>query len=711
MTDQPGAANDFSGEANAVMQAGSIHGDVYLSNARRPFPPPRQLPLGPSAFVNRRVDIDRLDALLETRVQRERQPTAVVSTVTGAPGVGKTALALYWAHRVGNRFPDGALYVDMHGYGPGSVLVPEQVLDLFLRALNVSADDIPDALDERAALFRSILDGKRVLVLIDNASSSAQVRHLLPASPECCTVVTSRSSLPSLVAREGAVRVTLDILSAGESVQLLGELIGAPRVNAESANALRIAELCSYLPLALRIVAERVISRPRLSLAELVEELVGEQYRLDALALEEDELSDTRAVFSWSYHALTPELRKVFRLLGAHSGPDIAVEAAAALTGGDAVVVRRQLRTLADVHLLQEKATNRFHLHDLVRVYSVERSYAEDSQEDRIKAVRRLLTWYLLTADASRRVILPYSASFPLVPAGGIAVIGEFESGPAGMRWFDAERLNLQALLRQASELAQFDIVWKLAIAVSGYLELGAYWAEWEETVEMGLTAAQTLGDRFGEATCLSILGDAAWRGGRPDEAIERYERTAGIGHEIGVGWIEGFGLRGQGLINEERGHLDIASELFEAALQVFRSSGFRRGEGMSLLSLGKCARALGDLPTALSRGVAAVEIFEEIGDTWTVAWGGFDLGKSYVAAGHLAEALTVLRTAVEIFDDFGDRRCQAQSLALLGDVLRDSGDPGAAGDCWRRAADLLESLGDDQADALRTRLEGTGEG
>ncbi|MGH3381978.1 MAG: ATP-binding protein [Actinoallomurus sp.] len=703
-------ANDFSGEADSVMQAGSIHGDVYFSNARRPFPPPHQLPLGPNAFVNRRVDIDRLDAILETRARRERRLAAPVSTVTGAPGVGKTALALHWAHRVSSRFPDGALFVDLHGYGPGAMLAPEQALDLFLRALNVSADGIPDALDERAALFRSVLDGKRVLVLIDNASSSTQVRHLLPASPDCCTVVTSRSSLPSLVAREGAVRVTLDVLSAGESVQLLGELMGASRVNAEPANALRVVELCGYLPLALRIVAERAISRPRLSLAELIEELAGERYRLDALALEEDELSDTRAVFSWSYHALTSELRKVFRLLGTHSGPDIGVEAAAALTGSDAVVMRRQLRTLADAHLLQEEATNRFHLHDLVRIYSVERSFVEDGQEDRINAVRRLLTWYLLAADAGRRAILPYSASFPLVPAGGIAAIEGFESGPAAMRWFDAERLNLQALLRQASELAQLDIVWKLAIAVSGYLELGAYWTEWEETVEVGLAAAQTLGDRFGEAASLSILGDAAWRDGRPDEAIERYERTADIGHEIGVGWIEGFGLRGQGLINEERGHLDIASGLFEAALQVFRSSGLRRGEGMSLLSLGKCARTLGDLPTALSHGVTAVEIFEEIGDTWTVAWGGFDLGMSYVAAGRLTEALTVLRTAVEIFDDFGDRRCQAQSLALLGDVLRDSGEPGAAGDCWRRAADLLESLGDDQADELRARVEATGE-
>lgn len=707
MNDEPGVANDFSGDANIVMQAGAIHGDVYLPKVRYRFPPPHQLPMGPSAFVNRKNDLDRLDHLLDAHLGTEagHRTTAVVSAVAGAPGVGKTAFALHWAHRVGGRFPDGALYVDMQGYGPGPALAPAQALDLFLRALSVPAESIPETLDQRAALYRSVLDGKRVLVLIDNASSSTHVRHLLPASPKCCTVVTSRSSLSSLVAREGAVRVTLDVLSPGESVQLLGELMGSSRVTAESASALALAELCGHLPLALRIVAERAVNRPRLSLAELVNELVGEQHRLDAMASAEDELSDTRAVFSWSYHALSPELRTTFRLLGMHEGPDIGIEAAAALTGSDAATAKRHLRALTDAHLLQEKSANRFHLHDLVRVYSLERAVAEESQEARIKAARRLLTWNLLTADAGRRAILPYSASFPLVPAGGISVIEEFETGPAAMRWFDSERLNLNAALRQASELAQLDIVWKLAIAVSGYLELGSYWTEWEETVAVGLDAARTLGDRLGEAASLSILGDAAWRDGRLDDATERYEQTAEIAHEIAVAWLEGFGLRGQGLVHAEREHYDTASQLFESALRVFRAGEFRRGEGMSLLSLGKCARALGDPLTALSRGVAAVEIFEELGDTWTVAWGSIDLAASYIAAGHLREAEAALRTALAIFDDFGDRRRQAESLILLGEVLRDSGDLHAAGDCWRQAAELYEALADPRAAEAREQL------
>ena len=252
-------ANDFSGDADAVIQAGSIHGDVHLSRARRRFPSPHQLPLGPSAFVNRHGDLGRLDHLLEDDAGNEHRPTAIVSAVAGAPGVGKTALALHWAHRVRGRFPDGELYVDMQGYGPGRALVPEQALDLFLRALDVPADSIPEALGERAALYRSLLDGKRILVLIDNASSSTQVRHLLPASPECCAVVTSPELTTEPGGREGAIRVTLDVLSPGESVQLLGALMGAPRVNADAVSALRVAELCGHLPLALRIVAEHTI--------------------------------------------------------------------------------------------------------------------------------------------------------------------------------------------------------------------------------------------------------------------------------------------------------------------------------------------------------------------------------------------------------------------------------------------------------------------
>ncbi|MEU6034694.1 tetratricopeptide repeat protein [Actinomadura sp. NPDC047616] len=707
MTERPDEANEFSGEARNVVQARVVHGGISLSASRRSSPPPHQLPMSPTGFVNRDAGIRELDRLLAAADGRGERGPVVLSAVAGAPGVGKTALALHWAHRVRERFTDGDLYIDMQGYGPGPPVTPMRALDAFLRALGTEGDAIPEALEDRASLFRSLLDGKRVLVVIDNASSSTQVRPLLPASRDCFTVVTSRSALPGLVAREGAARVTLDVLSPGESVELLAELVGRSRIDAAPAKARRVAELCGYLPLALRVVGERAAARPRLSLPELVDELVGEKNRLDALASAEDELSDTRAVFSWSYHALTTELRQAFRRLGLHAGPEIDPGAAAALIGTDTTTAKRRLRALADVHLVQEPSTQRFRMHDLLRRYSFERTTAEDSQEERTQAVRRVLTWYLLTADVARRAMLPYSAAVPLVPARGVELPGEFDDRSQAMDWFDRERGNILAALRQASAYGQFDIAWKLAITVSGFLELRSHWSDWEDSVRAGLEAARTLGDSFGEAVCRLILADADWRAGRAEAAAENYEAAARTGRLLSVGWIEGFALRGLGLLRKEQEDFVTAQHLFEESLRVFRSNGPHRGEGMALLSLGECARALHDIPRAVALGQDALAIFQEIGDAWTVAWGRLSLAESLAESGQAAEAVSRLREAAEAFAEFGDRRSQARALASAGDTLhRSGGDLSEARAHWRAAAELYEALGDPQAEQVRERLE-----
>ncbi|MBC6465257.1 tetratricopeptide repeat protein [Actinomadura alba] len=546
-----------------------------------------------------------------------------------------------------------------------------------------------------------------MLVLIDNASSSAQVRQLLPASPQCCVVVTSRSALPGLVAREGAVRVTLDTLSPEESVRLLSEAVGSARIEAKSSSALRVAELCGHLPLALRVVAERAAGRPRLSMAELVEEIVGEQHRLDALASDEDELTDVRAVFSWSYQALDPALRQAFRRLGLHAGGEIGIEAAAALMGIGVAGAKRRLRALADAHLLQEITVNRFRLHDLLRSYSVERALADETQEERTQAVRRVLSWYLLTADAARRAYLPYSPAVPLVPAGQVEVTEAFADGPEAMRWFETERLNLLAALRQAIELGQYDIGWKLPMATTGFYELQSHVSDWENNHRIGLQSALALGDPLGEATNRVMLGDVAWRLGRWVEATDMYEHVARLAHDLSVGWLEGFALRGLGLVQEAQENFDAAAELFDSALSVFRSSDFRRGEGMSLLSLGKCARSVGDLSSAVAYGAEAVATFEDIQDTWTVAWGKVALAESLTDLGRRVEAVAHLRSAVEVFRRFGDQRSETLGLLPLGELLLESGDADGARDCWSKAADLQEALRDPTATETRARLAG----
>lgn len=659
----------------------------------------------PNRFVNRAADLRQLDRLLHEPDRRVgASPVAGLSAVAGAPGVGKTALALHWAHRVRDRFRDGDLYVDLQGYGPGAPITAAQALERFLRALGTSPDSIPDDLEDRAALFRSTLDEKHVLLVIDNASDSMQVRHLIPASAHCFTIVTSRSALPGLVTREGAARMTLDVLSPAESVDLLAEFITPEAMTSAPAAAFRLAEFCGYLPLTLRIVGERASSRPRTSLEELLAELVAEKHRLDALASAEDELSDTRAVFSWSYRALDAELRRAFRLISLHHGPDISIDAAAALIGADVATARRWLRSLTGVHLVQEPFNDRFRVHDLLQAYAGERASIEDSQHDRVQAIRRVLLWYLLIADQGRQAILPHSAAVPLPPSPGIELRISFDSGATAISWFEKERTNILSALHQATEFGQFDLAWKLAAIGSGFFELRSYWGDWETTMKTGLRAARALGDPLGEAVSLLLLADAHWQVGRLAEAAASYQQAARIAYDISAGWIEGFATRGLGLLLQESGQPDGAREMFSKALRIFERDGHQRGAGMSLLSLGKCAAA-NDLVQAVRFHTRALTIFQDIGDRWTIAWGKLALGRTLRQDRRPLEAVTHLHQAAEVFADFADHRCAADALVELGDAWHDSARPAEADRCWARAADILQSLDDPRHRDIRQRL------
>ncbi|MFC5183828.1 tetratricopeptide repeat protein [Actinomadura harenae] len=617
--------------------------------------------------------------------------------------MGKTALAIHWARRRRDRFPDGDLYVDMRGYGPGLPLTAADALGGFLRALGVPAEAIPEDVGQRAALYRSILDGRSLLVVIDNAASTAAVRPLLPASSGCFAMITSRSRLAGLVTREGATRVTLDILTPEGAVELLGQVIGPNRVEAEPEAALRMADLCGYLPLALRVVAEHAASRPALSLTGLVEELTDERHRLDALAEREDELSDVRTVFSWSYQALDSDLKQTFRLLGLHPGPEFGIGAAAALTATDERTTARRLRELTSAHLLQEPKDGRFRLHDLLRAYALECTKAEDPQHARTRAVRQLLSWYLHTTDRGRKAILPHSHEVSLVPAEKLS-LPRFPDATQAMGWFEQERQNLLAAIRQAFELGQYDIAWKLPVVADGFFELGSHWTEWKKVHQLGLEAAQALGDALGEASNLFCLGDAAWRGGRHEEAIENYNRTLDIARGLGDTWLEGFTLRGLGLIREEQGDFDAANALVLNALDVFRDAGWRRGEGMALLSLSRSALAAGDIEPAITLGEQATEIFEALPDEWSTAWTALSLGPALRQLGRAAEAEVRLSQAVETFARFTDRQSEAMAWEALAEVFEEMRNRTDARRSWTRAAQLYELLRNDKATELNER-------
>ena len=352
---------------------------------------PAQLPADAAAFSGRQAALAQLDSHLPDQGER-RSPAMVV--IAGTAGVGKTALAVHWAHRVRDLFPDGQLYVDLRGWAAGAPLLPIDALAGFLSALGVPAAEVPDEVQQAAALYRSLLAGKRMLVVLDNARSPGQVRPLLPASPGCAVVLTSRDQLRGLIARDGAVRFDLDVLTPRDARTLLTRLLGVERVEAEPEAAAELVRLCGYLPLALRIAAANLSGRPRTTVAAYVAELASGD-RLRALEAAEDADAALRVAFDRSYAALPAPAQRLFRLLGLVPGPGVGPQAAAALAATDAAAAAALLDRLASAHLASERAPNRYVLHDLLRRYAADRASAEDSLADREAAIGRLLDHYL----------------------------------------------------------------------------------------------------------------------------------------------------------------------------------------------------------------------------------------------------------------------------------------------------------------------------
>ncbi|MBV9142013.1 MAG: tetratricopeptide repeat protein [Pseudonocardiales bacterium] len=610
-----------------------------------PLPVVRQLPMDVAHFTGRDAELTALDARLIH--DDGRRPTAMaIAVITGTAGVGKTALAVRWAHRVRDRFPEGQLFVNPRGYDSGPPMAPEQALEEFLRALDVPAERIPAGLGARAALYRSLLDGRRVVIVLDNANAAEQVRPLLPGSATCRVVVTSRSRLSGLIAHDGASRVTVDLLPPAEAIALLGDVIADHRVAAEPESTVQLASRCAYLPLALRLAAERAAAHPHLTLAELAGELTVVHDRLDLLATaEEDEATALRAVFSWSYQALAPPAARVFRLLGLHAGPDISTWATAALTNTTPTAARRRLETLAGTHLIEETGKDRYRLHDLLRVYAAERATAEDSDADRAAAVRRVLIWYLQTGDGADRILNPHRRRVPgwtVGSADGSWTVGsadgldppalgcaplEFTTYGQALDWCEAERANLVAAIRHAAQLGEHGVASKLPLALRSFFNLRKYWADLISTHHIGLTAAlhlhdreaqawsrgglgmayldlrqydealdhcqralhicQDIGDSWGEAVALLGLAKAYVHLGRYNEALDHSQQALRICQDISDPWSHTFALLAIGIIHRKLTHFNDALDYFQRTLTVVRSVHYPAGKAMTLHNLG----------------------------------------------------------------------------------------------------------------------------
>ena len=682
--------------------AGAAAADT--SGSAGPAPPlPAQLPHRVPDFTGRDAELARLDALAAG--DRGGPETAVVITaIAGTAGVGKTALAVHWAHQIRHLFPDGQLYVNLRGFDPsGPAMVPAEAIRGFLDAFGVTPAQIPTRLEAQAGLYRSLLAGRRVLVVLDNAADEGQVRPLLPGSPDCLVIVTSRNEMAGLIVTEGAHPVVLDVLATGEARQLLARRLGEGRVAAEEEAAGDIIALCARLPLALMLVAARAATHPGFGLSALAGELAAAGGSLDAFDSGEA-ATNVRAVFSWSYQRLTEPGQRLFRLLGVHPGPDIAAPAVASLAAMPAAQVRPALAELARSHLVTERFPGRFAFHDLLRAYAAELAQAADGDEDRLAARRRVLDHYLHTACRADQLLNPHhDRPFTLAgPSPGVT-----PESPAGQKealaWFEAEHAVLLAALRRS---AGFDThAWQLAWALASYFEYQGHYRDWRSTQTAALEASRRLGDKTAQALSHDLLARALVRLGRYDQAYAHLQNALALFEELGDLAGQADTHRSLTWVLDLQGRYDEAVPHAQQALALFRAAGHHAGEGRSLNAVGWFHARHGDYDEALRCCQQALDLQQQIGDRFGQAETYDSLGYAHRHLGHHDEAIACYQQAISLYGEFGDRYNEADSLVYLGDAYHDFGEARSARIAWQHALAILEQFGHPDADKVQARL------
>lgn len=664
---------------------------------------PAQLPADVAGFVGRRSQLTALNALLPD--DGDAQGTALtVATITGTAGVGKTALAVRWAHRVRDRFPDGQLFVNLRGYADSKPMRPDEVLARLLHALAVPAQQVPGDLEEAAGLYRSLIADRRMLVVLDNASSPEQVRPVLPGSAGCVVIVTSRDQLTGLVARDGAQQVTLDLLSPDEAHGLLRDLLGARRVQAEPAAAASLAELCARLPLALRIAAANLSRDPDASLDGYVKQLQAD-HRLAAFTVEGDETTAVRAAFDMSYSSLSATARRLFRLLGLHPGPDITIPATSSLAGVPTEKARHLLAELTRAHLLTQASQGRFALHDLLRTYATDLAATHDAEDERQAATQRMVDHYLHTAYAAALVLDPHRDPSP---------VGTIQSGvmPAGLTnadqavaWFTSEHAVLLAIIEQTARTGFDRRTWQLAWALAGFLRRRGHWQDWAATQHTALAAAQRLGDRSAQAYAHRSLARAYSVLARYDDAHGHYQRALELASQLGDQLSQAYAHLTLCKALERQCRYDDALSHSHDALDLFKDAGYRFGEAQARNSVGWFHAMLGNHQQAVDYCEVALTIQQELGHREGQAKTWDSLGYANHHCRRHRQATSCYHQAIDLFQQVGDRCGEASTLVRLGDTYHVAGDAGAARDAWQRALAILDQLADPDADQVRTKL------
>jgi DNA-binding SARP family transcriptional activator len=668
---------------------------------------PRQLPPAVADFTGRTRELEQLTQILD-QSSVGAPGTVVISAIGGTAGVGKTALALHWAHRVAARFGDGQLYVNLRGFDPsGTPVAPEAAIRGFLDALGAPPEQTPPDPQAQAALYRSLLVGKRMLIVADNARDEQQVRPLLPASAGSLVLVTSRSQLGGLAAADGARLISLDVLSHAEAVQLLAARLGTARAAAEPAAVDRITSLCACLPLALAIAAARAAARPGFALAALAGELADSADRLDALDAG-DPASSVRAVFSWSVRQLSGEAARMFRLLGIHPGPDISVLAAASLAGTSQPGARALLRELARARLIAEHVPGRYVFHDLLRAYAAEQAQATGSDYSRREATGRVLDHYLHTTARAARLLNPAKEPVVLAPLRPGAAAGQPADQRQALVWFEAEHQVLLAAVTLAAGSAFDTHAWQLPWAMASFLKACGHWQERAATQHTALAAATRLDDTDAQALCSRLLGAACADLGDHDQARGHFASSLALYQRLGNCLGEAKSHDCLGVLAEREGRYADALRHAEQALRLHQAIGDKMAEAEALNAVGWYHGLLGDYQQTRVFCRQALTLSAEVGHRWLEGYVWDSLGYAEHHLGNLAEAVACYQRALTIKREAGERFDEADTLTHLGDTHHAAGELAQAREAWQQALAIFEDLQHSHAGEVRAKLAST---
>jgi len=661
----------------------------------RSVPAPAQLPADVADFTGRGDQVKHLCDVLSSASADDESGMVRIALVAGSGGLGKTSLAVHAAHRVRASFPDGQLYVDLLGATPQPV-PPADVLARFLGDLGVDGREIPVDEDERAARYRTVLAGRRMLVVLDNARDAAQVRPLLPGTASCAVLITTRSRMPDLASTR---LVDLNVLDDDEALALFTRIVGDERAAAEPEATAELLLACAGLPLAIRICAARLATRSGWTIRAMAGRLRDEHRRLDELRAGD---MAVRASFEVSFASLPAADQPAgvapadaFRMLGLWLGSSISAAAAAALFGTREYEAEDALEALVDAHLLESTTADRYKFHDLLRVYSSERALADLPGSDREAALDRLLGWYMHTADAAGAVVSPrYRYNMPMATSGHDATPLSFPGGQEALAWYDSERANVLAATRQAAAAGRHDIAWRLPVPLLNIFDSRGGWADCIASHRVALDSAQQAGNRQGEAWVLNNLG-VALGATRDSEGIGCLKRSLMLRHEIGDRAGEAQAAANLADAYSRLGQPDEAIELFGRARDLNRDVGNRYGEGVAQTNLGAALLELDRAEEAIVPLEQARTTFGEIQYLDGVGYASYHLGRSYRCLGRGHEALDCLQQALSSHRAAGNRHRQALTLRALGAVQAENGLAAEARHSWTEAAEIFDGLGD----------------